>query len=80
MSPALVPRNLFTSVLVVGAGPTGLITALNLAQYGIKCALLDKNETVADWPKMDFTNRRSMEILKRMGLAEEVRAQGMSAG
>jgi len=76
MSP--VPAStLATPVLVVGAGPTGLITALNLAQHGIKCTLVDKNETVGEWPKMDLTNRRSMELLRRMGLADEIRVQGM---
>ena len=73
-------QNLFTSVLLIGAGPTGLITALNLAQNGVKCILVDKNEIVGDWPKMDLTNRRSMEILKRMGLADEIRLQGVSIG
>ena len=75
MAPELVSTQ-STPVLVVGAGPTGLITALGLAQRGIKCILLDKNETVGEWPKMDFTNRRSMEILKRLGLADVIRAQG----
>ena len=79
MSPALV-STLSTSVLIVGAGPTGLISALSLAQYGIKCILVDKNEIVGDWPKMDLTNHRSMEILKRMGIADEVRAQGIFFG
>ncbi len=74
------PLSTSTPVLVVGAGPTGLITALGLAKHGIKCILLDRSETVGDWPKMDLTNRRSMEILKRMGLADEVRAQGMLTG
>ena len=63
-------------VLIVGAGPTGLITALNLAQRGVTCIILDKSKEATDWPKMDLTNCRSMEILKQIGISEELRAQG----
>lgn len=76
MSPDPAPT-LSTPVLVVGAGPTGLIAALNLAQHGIECVLVDRNESVGEWPKMDLTNSRSMELLRRMGLADEIRVRGM---
>jgi hypothetical protein len=76
MSPDPAPT-LSIPVLVVGAGPTGLIAALNLAQHGIECVLVDRNESVGEWPKMDLTNSRSMELLRRMGLADEIRVQGM---
>ena len=75
MSSAPVPI-LSALVLIVGAGPTGLITALNLAQRGIQCILVAGNGIVQDWPKMDFIHHRSMELLKRMGLADELRRQG----
>ena len=66
-----------TPVLVVGAGPVGLLTALNLARYGIKCTLVERNTEATIWPKMDITNCRSMELLKQMGLADQLREIGM---
>lgn len=71
------PSTLSTPVLVIGAGPTGLIAALNLAQHGVECVLVDRSESVEEWPKMDLTNRRSMELLRRMGVVREVRGGGM---
>ena len=65
-----------TPVLVVGAGPVGLLTALNLARYGIKCTLVERNTEATIWPKMDITNCRSMELLKQMGLADQLREIG----
>ncbi|MCJ1353703.1 MAG: hypothetical protein MMC33_003690 [Icmadophila ericetorum] len=66
-----------TPVLIVGAGPVGLLTALNLARYGIKCTLVERNVEPTRWPKMDITNCRSMELLKQMGLAEKLREIGV---
>ena len=38
-------------VVVVGAGPTGLLLALILAQAGISVAVLEANEKVDDRPR-----------------------------
>ena len=63
-------------VTVVGAGPVGLVTALTLAKHGIRCNLVEKRLEATLWPKMDMTNSRSMELLDRLGLAEEFRQIG----
>lgn len=65
-----------TPVLVVGAGPAGLIAALQLAKNGVPCLLAERNLDTTKWPKMDITNCRSMEILKRLGVADEFRKVG----
>jgi 2-polyprenyl-6-methoxyphenol hydroxylase-like FAD-dependent oxidoreductase len=65
-----------TPVLIAGAGPVGLVAAYTLAHYGIECMLIERNATTTAWPKMDITNVRSMEILRRLGLADELREQG----
>jgi FAD-dependent monooxygenase len=65
-------------VLVAGGGPVGLIAAYTLAHHGIRCMLVERNESTTKWPKMDITNVRSMEILRRLGLADELREQGIS--
>lgn len=33
----------YTQVLIVGAGPTGLVLALRLARHGIVCRIIDRN-------------------------------------
>lgn len=63
-------------VIVVGAGPVGLVTALKLAQHGIRCKIVERNLEASKWPKMDLLNCRSMELLRRMNIADEVRKIG----
>src|SRR5215470_5810131 len=66
-------------VLVVGAGPVGSTLALELARHGVPCTVLDRSATTSRHPKMDFVNGRSMELLHRLGLAEQIRALGVPA-
>ncbi|KAL2820938.1 monooxygenase [Aspergillus cavernicola] len=66
-----------TPVLVVGAGPAGLIAALQLATNGTPCILAERNLETTRWPKMDITNCRSMEILRRLGIADGLRDVGV---
>ena len=63
-------------ILVVGAGPVGLITALQLAHHGVRCMLVERNEQTTRWPKMDITNCRTMELFRTLGLAEGLRKIG----
>lgn len=66
-----------TDVLIVGGGPAGLLTALTLAVHGTKCILVERNRETTQWPKMDLTNCRSMEILRRLGVADGWREIGV---
>lgn len=61
-------------VVIAGAGPVGMTTALDLAKRGIKVLVVEKNDTTTKHPKMDITNSRSMEIFKKLGIADELRA------
>ncbi len=66
-------------VIVVGGGPAGLTLAITLGQRGIRTLLLEKNTEPGPWPKMERCNARSMEIFRRLGLAERIRAVGFPA-
>jgi 2-polyprenyl-6-methoxyphenol hydroxylase-like FAD-dependent oxidoreductase len=66
-----------TQVLVVGAGPVGLTLAIDLAQRGVEVLLVEKNATSIQLPKMERCNARTMEIFRRLGIAEQVRAAGL---
>jgi 2-polyprenyl-6-methoxyphenol hydroxylase-like FAD-dependent oxidoreductase len=66
-----------TEVLVVGAGPVGLTLAVDLGRRGVRCALIEKKAAPEFLPKMERCNARTMEIYRRMGLAEKIRAAGL---
>ncbi len=66
-----------TKVLIVGAGPVGLTLAVDLGQRGIDCVLIEQKEAPEFQPKMERCNARSMEIYRRMGLADKIRSAGL---
>ena len=68
-----------SDVLIVGAGPTGLTLAIDLGKRGVRCTLIEQKPRPAFLPKMERINARSMEIYRRMGLAEKIRAAGLRA-
>lgn len=60
-------------VLVVGGGPVGLLVAYELQARGVSTILTERNLETTRHPKMDITNGRSLELMRRFGLAERVR-------
>src|SRR6202047_24872 len=66
-----------TQVLIVGAGPVGLTLARDLGQRGVRCVLIERNETSIQLPKMERCNARTMEIYRRLGIAEKIRDAGL---
>ncbi len=63
-------------VLIAGAGPAGMLLAVQLARNGVRSMLVERNLSTTKWPKMDVTNCRSMELYRRMGIADGFREQG----
>jgi len=63
-------------VLVAGAGPVGLTLAIDLARRGVRTLLVEQQPGPDPWPKFDRCNARTMEIFRRLGLADRVRALG----
>ena len=66
--------NIDVPITVVGAGPVGMLLALQLDRLGVPHLLAERNLHTTKWPKMDLTSTRSMEILRVLGLADEYRA------
>jgi 2-polyprenyl-6-methoxyphenol hydroxylase-like FAD-dependent oxidoreductase len=64
----------YIPVLIAGGGPVGMTLARTLASCGIRCLLVERNASTTRHPKMDITNGRSMELFRRLGLAEKLRA------
>nr|XP_029145415.1 uncharacterized protein LOC112715041 isoform X1 [Arachis hypogaea] len=66
-------NNAVLPVLIIGAGPVGLVLSILLTKLGIKCAVLERNKTFSKHPQAHFINNRSMEIFRKIdGLAEEI--------
>ena len=61
-------------VLIAGGGPVGMTLACELSRRGIGCLLVERNPTTTRHPKMDITNARSMELFRRLGVVDALRA------
>src|ERR1700704_3430522 len=69
-----------TFALIVGGGPVGLSAAIELTWRGVPCVLVTENLTTAQHPKCNNTNARSMEHFRRLGIAAELRSEGLPPG
>ena len=63
-------------VLVVGAGPTGLVLAAELLSRGIRTRIIDQGDGVALQARAIGIHARTLEVLAMMGLAEQFLADG----
>jgi 2-polyprenyl-6-methoxyphenol hydroxylase-like FAD-dependent oxidoreductase len=68
-----------TQVIIVGAGPVGLTLSIALGHLGVRCILLERNDAPSGLPKMERCNARTMEIYRRLGIVDEIRAAGLPA-
>ena len=70
----------YSNVLIVGAGPVGLTLAIDLAWRGIDVTVMETRARAAPpEPKCNHVAARTMEIFRRLGLAEKVRNAGLPA-
>ncbi|RLV10570.1 FAD-binding monooxygenase [Streptomyces griseocarneus] len=65
-----------TDVLVVGGGPVGLTLAVDLAWRGVRHLVLEQSDGTIGHPKVGTVGPRSMELFRRWGLADRIRAAG----
>lgn len=61
-----------TEVLIVGAGPSGLMMACQLAIQGIQFRIIDKKENSTTCSGALIMHARSLEIFNQMGISEKV--------
>ena len=61
-------------VVIVGAGPAGLVAAVTLARDGIASLLVERNPGLSPLPRATSVSTRTMELLRSWGLEDEVRA------
>lgn len=71
------PQPIEVPVLIAGGGPVGLTMAVELAHYGIRSLLVERNPSTTRHPKMDLTNGRAMDLFRRIGLAGKLREAGV---
>lgn len=76
MSPAAEGLPDRARVLVVGAGPTGLTTALELVRRGIAVLLVDRRPQPLPWDRATVIHSRTLEIFDALGLVEEFLQRG----
>ncbi len=62
-------------VLIIGGGPVGLALAVELGLRGISVLLAEKSERTGQQPRAKTTNIRSMEHMRRWGVAGAIKAR-----
>ncbi|WP_411348773.1 FAD-dependent monooxygenase [Paenibacillus sp. WLX2291] len=75
--PSHAEQHTSCEVLIVGAGPTGLTLAIELARRGIHCRIIDQADEPSRYSKALGVMARTLELLEQAGLAEEFTARGL---
>jgi 3-(3-hydroxy-phenyl)propionate hydroxylase len=65
-----------TDILIIGAGPTGLATALFLAERGYRSRIVEKRESPSPFSKAFGVNARSLALLESSGVTEQFLSHG----
>jgi 3-(3-hydroxy-phenyl)propionate hydroxylase len=66
------------NVLIVGAGPVGLLSALGLAQAGIPVTLIEREPQIVDSPRAVVYHWSVLPGIERLGLLEEATSIGFA--
>jgi 2-polyprenyl-6-methoxyphenol hydroxylase-like FAD-dependent oxidoreductase len=66
-------------VLIVGAGPVGLVAAAELARRGVRVRIIDKLTQPTDESRAIALHARSLDMLDRMGAIEDLLATGVKS-
>lgn len=63
-------------ILVVGCGPTGLVTAAVLKRHGVDVTIIDKYPGILRATKAAALHARTLEVFDALGLADQIIAEG----
>ncbi|MDP9064847.1 MAG: FAD-dependent monooxygenase, partial [Pseudomonadota bacterium] len=66
-----------TEMLVVGAGPTGLVLALWLTKLGVKVRIIDKTAEPGTTSRALAVQARTLELYRQLDLADDVVRRGL---
>jgi 2-polyprenyl-6-methoxyphenol hydroxylase-like FAD-dependent oxidoreductase len=72
--------NTNTDVLIVGAGPTGLVLGLWLTLLGVRVRIVDKTEQPGTTSRALAVQARTLELYRQVGIADAVVAAGRPMG
>src|SRR5436190_18485111 len=65
-----------SDVLIVGAGPTGLVLALWLTKLGVTARIIDKTEAPGTTSRALAVHARTLELYRQLDLADAVIEKG----
>src|SRR5215467_4564172 len=76
---AVAPSIRTTDVLIIGAGPTGLVLALWLTRRGVRVRIVDKTAESGTTSRALAVQARTLELYSQVGLADTVVERGRKA-
>src|SRR5882724_880328 len=65
-----------SDVLIVGAGPTGLVLALWLTKLGVKVRIVDRTAEPGTTSRALAVQARTLELYRQLDLTDEILARG----
>lgn len=75
--PSKAPAQQRKKVVIVGSGPAGMVSALELARLGVPVTVITAELQVSQGSRAIVFTRRSMEILQQVGTADRMSAAGL---
>src|SRR5947208_14391101 len=66
-----------TEVLIIGAGPTGLVLALWLTRLGVRVRIIDKTAEPGTTSRAMAVQARTLELYRQVGLSDAVVEAGV---
>ena len=72
LAPTPSPLELTTDVAIVGAGPVGLMIANYLGQCGVNVTVVEKLDSLIDYPRAIGLDDESLRTFQAVGLADKV--------